>query len=460
MQQFSLLSLRDAATQISDARENNKVVNYGVDDTVKAAGNKRFDIKGAHIIITSEDKSRESFSTGFNINTSHSGVESAKTVQYDIAKLAVLTGNTYESMIDMVDYFMPVRATDNDRMLDELNIAETKRLKCNAHIVLAVDAALEKVFRDTEAVIGTPCLITEGAAHVFTSSSNSIWYLGLIALAKLVSPSHNKDSISLYKDYTDFLKENVTLCNERKDVSAALLKNGLKGIISNRFGRLGYLSKAVVEHKEMLQMFFDRQVDIHATKLVTAVDAYLRSFWFLQCSTTACIFYIEVILPIKIVIGLDEFKELKGDRSWSSMKSEFNRILEKLVGMQAKSGETGSQLLKIKCASEVHIAIKRQISNMSFFSESGENAKGVLTGAVITNCGNEGEFAYADNDLRKTGGAVSIQTISNSHIIARNKLFSKERWETLNKMEKRTQWICARNSQETQKVRETISESN
>ena len=136
------------------------------------------------------------------------------------------------------------------------------------------------------------------------------------------------------------------------------------------------------------------------------------------------------------------------------MKSEFNRILEKLVDMQAESGETGSQLLKIKCPSEVHIAIKRQISKMSFFSESGENAEGVLKGAGITNCGNEGEFAYADNDLRKTGGAVSIQTISNRHIIARNKLFSKERWETLNKMEKRTQWIWARNSQEAQKVRE------
>ena len=149
VQQLSLLSLRDAATQISDARENNKVVNYGVDDTVKAVGNKRFDINGAHITITSEDKSRESFSTGFNINTSHSGVESAKTVQYNIAKLAVLTGNTYESMTNMIDYFLTDRATDNDRMLDGLNIAETKRLKSNAHIVLAVDTALEKVFRYT-----------------------------------------------------------------------------------------------------------------------------------------------------------------------------------------------------------------------------------------------------------------------------------------------------------------------
>ena len=90
-------------------------------------------------------------------------------------------------------------------------------------------------------------MITEGAAHV---------------LRHQVTPF----SQSLYKDYTDFLKENITLCNERKDVSAALLKNGIKGFISNRFGRLVYLSKAVVEHKEMLEMFFDRQVDRYSCK--------------------------------------------------------------------------------------------------------------------------------------------------------------------------------------------------
>ena len=104
VQQFSLLSLKDVATQITEAREQNRVVNYGVDETVKAAGNKRFDIKWTHITITSGN-SRESCSTGFNTNASHSGEESAKTIQYDIEKLAVLTGNTYESMIDMVDFF-------------------------------------------------------------------------------------------------------------------------------------------------------------------------------------------------------------------------------------------------------------------------------------------------------------------------------------------------------------------
>ena len=126
------------ATQITEAREQNRVVNYGVDNTVKAAGNKRFDIKWAHITITS-GKSRESFSTGFNTNSSHSGEESAKTI-HDIAKLAVLTGNTYESMIDMVDFFMTDRA--GDCMLDKLQVEEKKRLKCNAHMVLCVRESL------------------------------------------------------------------------------------------------------------------------------------------------------------------------------------------------------------------------------------------------------------------------------------------------------------------------------
>ena len=51
VKQFSLLTLRDVAIQLTNARSSGKYVNYGVDDTVKAAGNKRFDIKAAHITI-------------------------------------------------------------------------------------------------------------------------------------------------------------------------------------------------------------------------------------------------------------------------------------------------------------------------------------------------------------------------------------------------------------------------
>ena len=74
-------------------------------------------------------------------------------------------------------------------MLDELSVEERKRLKCNAHVILCIGAVLEKTFRDMEYVIGRSKLISEGAAHVFSSKSNSMWYC-LFAIAKLVSLSH------------------------------------------------------------------------------------------------------------------------------------------------------------------------------------------------------------------------------------------------------------------------------
>ena len=52
------------------------------------------------------------------------------------------------------------RAGDSDVMLDTLGVDEKKRLKCNAHILLAVDVAMDKVFRDTETLVGVSNLIS------------------------------------------------------------------------------------------------------------------------------------------------------------------------------------------------------------------------------------------------------------------------------------------------------------
>jgi hypothetical protein len=89
-------------------------------------------------------------------------------------------------------------------MLEELGVSEERRLKCNAHILLAIDNALNKTFSAVEMNIGIEKLISTDAAHVFSSSKDSIWILGLIALAKLLSPSH--ESISLYTQYQGWLK--------------------------------------------------------------------------------------------------------------------------------------------------------------------------------------------------------------------------------------------------------------
>ena len=83
----------------------------------------------------------------------------------------------------MFDFCMNDRAGDSDASLDELGITSEKRLKCNAHILLCIDQALDKVFKDLETTFGVQKLIGLGASHVFSGGSNSIWYLGLIAFA-------------------------------------------------------------------------------------------------------------------------------------------------------------------------------------------------------------------------------------------------------------------------------------
>ena len=100
--------------------------------------------------------------------------------------MAVLTDNTYDDMLNMVDYFMTDRSGDGETMLEKLNVEKKRRLKCSARVLLTVEAALDKVFKDIETVIGVSSLISPGASHCFNAPKNSAWYLGLIALAKLL----------------------------------------------------------------------------------------------------------------------------------------------------------------------------------------------------------------------------------------------------------------------------------
>ena len=89
-------------------------------------------------------------------------------------------------------------AADLYAILDELGISSEKIMKCNAHILLCIDQAME----DIETSFGVQKLIGLGASHVFSGGSNSVWYLGLIAFAKLLSPSHAQQSFSLFTLYT------------------------------------------------------------------------------------------------------------------------------------------------------------------------------------------------------------------------------------------------------------------
>ena len=142
---FALLSFTDMAERMVEAKKENKSITYGVDDTVKAAGFRRHDVKNMHITILDEKKNRETYTSGFYPNASHTGKDAAETVKHDIAKMAVL-----------VDFFMTDRNGSSDVMLDELDASPSRSLKCNAHV------AIDKVFRNVEGIVGVANLVGRG----------------------------------------------------------------------------------------------------------------------------------------------------------------------------------------------------------------------------------------------------------------------------------------------------------
>ena len=128
---------------------------------MKATGKRCHDVKTSHTTIIGLPNERESFSSGFYQNISHSGKDVADIITLDIAKMVVVTNNRFDDMKLMIDSFMNDCAGDADVMLDTMNIESTRWLKCNVHIILVSDNAT---------VIGHVKLTSKGAAHVFQSS--------------------------------------------------------------------------------------------------------------------------------------------------------------------------------------------------------------------------------------------------------------------------------------------------
>ena len=124
----------------------NAVATFGVDDTTKAAGHKTMDVKTGHLTIVKTGEAgstRQTFSTGYLENISHSGFDSASGVQSWLSQMAILTGVSYQELIEMFDFWITDRAGDSDTCLDELGVESEKRMKCNAHILHCVDQAMD-----------------------------------------------------------------------------------------------------------------------------------------------------------------------------------------------------------------------------------------------------------------------------------------------------------------------------
>jgi maleate cis-trans isomerase len=165
------------------------------------------------------------------------------------------------------------RAGDCATLLENIGVTEEKILKCSAHIILGADHAADKVFKHTEQKIGVQKLLNVTAGvKVFTSPGSSVHTLALIAISKLLSPSHAPHSVSLYNEYTSWME------------SQGIDHAGFKGFTSNRCGRIAEIAKEFLCRQQSVIDLFNAVVNINSNKLVLAVSTYIQNDWFLCCA--------------------------------------------------------------------------------------------------------------------------------------------------------------------------------
>jgi len=304
-----ILNFHHLAENVMTANAQDKVVVLGLDDSIKADGNKKFDMKTGHVTVVDSEHKRTTYSTGFLENISHSGSNQAMSINHIFSLMATLCETTPEFVKSCIDFFMLDRSGDGESALNELEIEEEKRLNCNAHIVLVELASLNAVFCKIEDKIGAEKLISTNASHVFNTSGgrkSSIWLLGIIAFSKLLGPKHCKECISLYVDYKSFVEGDAQDPNsDTKELSSSLLKLGFASFTANRFGRSGYISSCIVQHFPLLVKFFEGVVDESSNKLNLACTAYLQSEYFRSTCEIAKHSYENVVLPILRGLGID-----------------------------------------------------------------------------------------------------------------------------------------------------------
>ena len=272
LEDASYLNLLMAAEYIVN-KDDTDVVTVGLDDTTKAAGHRAFDVKTDHITITGPKKSRKTMTTGYQENVSHSGAEGAKAYEFKLKCLSILAECSVDELKTAIDFWITDRAGDCGTLLKELGIEFDKILKCCAHVILGIDHACDKVFKETEQKIGVQKLLDLSAGQkAFCSPSTSIHTLGQIAISKLLLPSHASHSISLFNEYTSWME------------MQGIEKAGFRGFCANRFGRIAEIAREFIARRDSIMAFFEAIVDENANKLVMAVSTYIQNDWFVMCS--------------------------------------------------------------------------------------------------------------------------------------------------------------------------------
>ena len=90
----AILNFKYLAEEITKASDVDSVVVLGIDDTVKAAGHKKHDVKCGTVTIVDKDKKRTNYSVGYSANISHSGEDAAESVRHTLTMMAVLTSTS------------------------------------------------------------------------------------------------------------------------------------------------------------------------------------------------------------------------------------------------------------------------------------------------------------------------------------------------------------------------------
>jgi hypothetical protein len=263
-----------------------------------------------------------------------------------------------EDLMEQIDFWLSDRAADCDVLLDTLGVEEEKRLKCCQHVILTIDEAINKVFIDTESMIGRDQLAGVSIGTKAYQSTSSIVTLGLIAIAKCLSPSHAALSYSLYMDYKNWREENN------------LVTKDFKGFKS-RFGRIASLASLFLVHKEDLVKYFSENIDENSNKLVLALSAYFKSEWFSVGREVYKVFEAKLIKPICLMLGIDDYGKVEMEnRNWIGVQEFYKEKVKEMKDLSDNEKVTTNiERLVAAYATKIVENMECQLDKMVFFRD-------------------------------------------------------------------------------------------
>ena len=107
---------------------------------------------------------------------------------------------------------------------------------------------------------------TRVGEKILASPASSVHTLALIAIAKLLSPSHTSHSISLYSEYKQWFQAQYSVRSQGQ----------FKEFQANRFGRIAEISKEFLQNQESIMAFFETVIDENSNKLVLAASIHIQ----------------------------------------------------------------------------------------------------------------------------------------------------------------------------------------